>query len=55
MDVCDDIGAGDGEDVAVVEEVFLVFFKAITAGVLLIEFIATDGGAHGSIKDHDAF
>ncbi len=55
VNVADDIGAGEGEDVAIVEEILGVVFEAVSAGVGLAEFVATNGGAHGSIEDHDAF
>jgi len=55
VNVSDDVGAGEGEDVSVVEEVFFVVFEAVAAGVFFGEFVAPNGGAHGSIKDHDAF
>ena len=55
VDVADDIGAGEGEDVAVIEEVFMVVLEAIAAGVGFVQFVAANGGAHRSIEDHDAF
>lgn len=55
VNVGDDIGAGNGKDVAVVEEVFVVVLEAIAPGIGFGEFVATNGGAHGSVEDHDAF
>ncbi len=55
VDITNDIGAGEGEDVAVVKEVFVVVLEAIAPGIGFIEFVASNGGAHGSVEDHDAF
>ena len=55
VDVADDIGTGEGEDVAVIEEVFMVVLEAVATGILFSKFVAANGGAHGSIEDHDAF
>ena len=33
----------------------MVVFEAVTTSVFLGEFVASDGGAHGSIEDHNAF
>lgn len=54
VDIADDVGFGEGEDVAVVEEVFFVVGKARTTGVLFFETVATNGRTHGSVEDHDA-
>lgn len=54
VDVGDDIGAGEREDVAIVQEVLVVVLEAVAAGVGLLQFVAADGGSHGSIEDHDA-
>ena len=54
MDVADDIGACQSEDVAIIKDVLVCIFKAFPAGVLFCEAIAADGGAHGSIEHEDA-
>ena len=54
VDVADDIGACQCEDVTIVEDVLVCIFKAFPAGVLFCEAIAADGGAHGSIEHEDA-
>ena len=55
MDVADDIGAGDGEDVAVVEDVLVVVGKAGASGVAFFESVGADGGAHRAVQDEDSF
>ena len=54
VDVLNDVRAGDGEDVAVVEEVFFVREEARASGVGFREAVAADGGAHSAINDEDA-
>ena len=54
VDVLDDVGAGDGEDIAVVEEVFFVREEARASGVGFREAVAADGGAHSAINDENA-
>ncbi len=54
MDVTDDVGPGEGEDIAVVEEVLDVFGEALAAGLGLGEFVLADGRAHGAVEDEDA-
>lgn len=55
VNVLDDVGTGEGEDVAVIEKVLFVVFKAVAAGIGLAQTVAANGGAHGAIEDHDAF
>jgi hypothetical protein len=55
VDVADDIGPREGEDVAVVEEVLDVRGKALPAGLGLGEFVLADGRAHRAVEDEDAF
>jgi hypothetical protein len=54
VDVADHVGLGDGEEVAVVEEVFGGVFEALSADVGLGHAVGADGGAHGSVDDGDA-
>ena len=53
VDVTDDIGARQGEDVTIVEQVFGGILEAFPPGIILGEAIAADGGAHGSIEHED--
>ena len=55
VNVGDDIGAGEGEDVAVVEEILFVALEFLAASVRFGEFVTTNGGAHRSVEDEDAF
>lgn len=54
MDIGDDVWTSQGENVAVVEQIFVVFYKAIAAGLDFSQAISSNGGSHGSIEDHDA-
>ena len=54
MDVGDEVGFGEAEDIAVVEEVFFVVGKSGAAGVGFFETVAPDGCSHRAIEDHDA-
>ena len=55
MDVANDIGPRQREDVAVVEEILRVCGKTLPAGLGLGEFVLADGRAHGAVEDEDAF
>ena len=55
MDVADDLGLGEGEDVTVVEDVLVVILEAFATGGGFVEAVATNGCAHRSVKDEDAF
>lgn len=55
VDVGDDIGAGEGENVAVIKEVFLVLLELVAASVAFTEFVTTNGGSHGAVENENAF
>lgn len=57
VDVADDFGPGEGEDVVVVFEVFGVgacVSKAFATVVFFLQSEALDVGAHGAVEDEDA-
>ena len=55
VDVADDVGPRQGEDIAVVEEILVVFRKALTSCVLFGQSVTTDSRAHGPVEDEDSF
>ena len=55
VDVADDIGPREREDVAVVLEILRRVLEALTARVRLGQAVAADGRAHGPVDDEDAF
>ena len=55
VNISDDVGAGQCQDITVIEQVFMVVFEALAAGGGLVEPVATNGRSHRPIKDEDAF
>jgi len=55
MDVGDDLGLGEGKDVAVVEKILLVAGELFSTGIRFLQIVGPDGGAHGAIEDENAF
>ena len=54
MDVADHLRLGEGEEVAVVEQVLGRVFEALAADVGFGHAVGADGGAHRSVDDGDA-
>ena len=54
MDVADHVGLGEGEEVAVVEQVFGRVLEALAADVGFLHAVGADGGAHRAIDDGDS-
>src|SRR5262249_43161682 len=54
MDVANDVGPREREQIAVVEQVFLGVAEALAADVGFAEPVAADGGPHGAVDDDDA-
>ena len=55
MDITDDTGVGQGKQVPIVADILRGIFETLAPGLLLIEPITADSGAHGTINDHDTF
>ena len=55
MDIENDVWAGNGEEVTVIEDVFIAIFESLSPSILFGEPIATDGGSHGTIEHKNAF
>ena len=57
MNVLNDVRAGDGEDVAVVQDVLLIVAKALTTRRGLVEhafvFVPANRCPHGPVDDED--
>jgi hypothetical protein len=45
---------GEGEEVAVVEEIFAGIAKAAAADILFFHSVGADGGPHGAVNNGDA-
>ena len=54
VDLLDDVGARDHQDVVVALEVVGVILEALAAEVLLGELVLLHSRAHGAVDDHDA-
>ena len=54
VDVGDDLGLGDAEDVAVALEVLVVVLETFAAEIGLGQAEALQGGTHGAVDDDDA-
>ena len=54
MDIRDDFGFGQAEDVAVALEVFVMVLKALAPEVGLGQLEPLQGGAHGAVDNDDA-
>ena len=55
MDLFDDFGTGDGEQVVVALQRIWVICKRLIPEILLFEFMLLNHGAHRSIQQHDFF
>ncbi len=53
MDVADHFRLGEGEEVAVVQEVFGGVFEAVGTDIGLGHAVGADSGAHGAVDDGD--
>ncbi len=54
MDLGDDLGLGQDQEVVVALEIARMIFEAIATIARLIELIALNHGAHGTIENEDA-
>ncbi len=55
VDVGDDIGLGEAEEIAVALEVLVMILEALAAEIGLGELELLQGGAHRAVDDDDAF
>lgn len=54
VDIADGVGLGDDEHVVVALDVAVVVLEPVTPEVRLRELVLLDGGAHGTVDDHNA-
>ena len=55
VDLGDDVGLGEDEEIAVALEVLVMRLEAFAAEIGLGELVLLQGGAHGAVDDDDAF
>ena len=54
MNIADDLGLGQGQNVAVIEQIFLIFGEPLTTGIRLFETIAANRRSHGAVEHENA-
>jgi hypothetical protein len=54
MDVLDDVGSSDAQDVAVVQQILFIGQKPIAPRIRLFESVTANRGAHRPIDNQDA-